>query len=71
MTDEDRLTDLEIRLSYQEDTLIALEKLVVKQSEQIALLERANQTLYERLNHLLENMDAGRTGGDDEKPPHY
>ncbi len=72
MSDEQRLEDLEVRLAYQEDSLASLEKLIVKQGEQIAMLERANKTLYQRLNSLLEHLEERSHGnGEEPPPPHY
>lgn len=66
--DEQRLIELEIKAAYQEDLLQDLNKIVIQQQHQIAILEKTCQLLYERMNNLhLEK------GGEviDQPPPHY
>jgi len=65
-----RLIDLEVRFAYLEDTLNALDQVVSRQAEQIALLEQINRELYSRLQEL----QAGQKSNSTEKeppPPHY
>lgn len=63
-----RLIELEIKAAYQEDLLQELNKIVAQQQQQIALLEKTCQLLYERINNLhLENGDEVI----DQPPPHY
>jgi len=65
-----RLIDLEVRFAYLEDTLNALDQVVSRQAEQIALLEQINRELYSRLQEL----QAGQKSSSAEKelpPPHY
>jgi SlyX protein len=65
---ERRLTDLEIKASYTEDTVDRLNEVVVRQQRQIDLLLRQ-----------LTELQQQRDGGDmplvrslrDELPPHY
>jgi SlyX protein len=64
------LTELEIKLSYQEDLIQSLNQAVVDQQRQIERLEAMMKFLYERL----ENLPGVTTQGNqpaDEKPPHY
>ena len=65
---ERRLTDLEIKASFTEDTLDRLNEVVVRQQRQIELLQRA-------LAELLQQRQAGDAPAPrslrDELPPHY
>ncbi len=70
MSDSDRLTDLEIRIAYLEDTLNALDGVVSRQTENINLLERMNQELYRRLLELEVDGKDSRPG-EEPPPPHY
>ena len=49
---EDRITELEIKVSYQEDLLQDLNKIVAQQQQQILLLEKTCHLLYQRINSL-------------------
>lgn len=65
---EQRVTELEIKLSYQEDLVQTLNNIVAEQQQQIARLEQTCQLLYERLNSLqMEKQD----GSKEPPPPHY
>ena len=65
---EQRLTDLEIKASYVEDTLDRLNEVVVRQQQQIDLLLR-------ELARLLEQAGGSGVAAPrslrDELPPHY
>jgi SlyX protein len=65
---EDRLTELEIKASYTEDTLDRLNEVVVRQQRQIDLLLRELADL--KLNGLGAEGVAPRSLRDD-LPPHY
>ncbi len=67
---EDRLIELEIKLSYQDDLLLTLNTIVATQQRQIDRLEKAYQAMSERVNSLATKMpeDAPQTY---EIPPHY
>ena len=67
-TNDNRLTELEIKAAYQEDLLQELNKIVAQQQHQILLLEKTCQLLHERMNSLrMENNDEAV----DQAPPHY
>ncbi len=71
MTHEDmdrRLTDLEVKLSFAEDTLDRLDAVVVRQQRQIELLTRELLELRER--RASDDAPAARNLRD-ELPPHY
>ncbi len=63
---EQRLTDLEIKASFAEDALEQLDKIIVRQQEQIELLTR-------ELTHLRQQASEPGTPRNlrDELPPHY
>ena len=65
---EERLTELEIKISFQEDLLEQLNQTVFRQQEQIDLLIRD-------LRELKRNAPADGVSGSrsplDERPPHY
>lgn len=69
---DDRLTELEIRLSMTEDVVDELNRTVYRQQERIDLLQ-------EQLRLIYRQMQAGTTPSDsseprnlrDEIPPHY
>lgn len=66
--DEDRLTELEIKVVYQEDLLQALNQVVSEQQKQITRLEEIGRVLNERIKDMagLDNVNQGA-----EIPPHY
>ena len=66
---EDRLTDLEIRLSHQEATLHDLDAVLTAQQQRIAELETLCRHLLDRLSRLGNDVYKGSAA--DEVPPHY
>lgn len=65
---DQRLTDLEIKISYQEDLLDQLNQVVVRHQQEIELLLRE----VRQLRHQMP--DAGtqpNSAASDEVPPHY
>ena len=64
---EDRITELEIKVSYQEDLLQDLNKIVAQQQQQILLLEKTCHLLYQRINSLNLVGDEAI----EPPPPHY
>ena len=65
---EQRLTDLEIKASFAEDLVDALNRLVARQQDQIALLLRE----VGELKRQGSSADAAPPPGPrDERPPHY
>ena len=65
---EERVTELEIKLAYQEDLLQTLNNIVCKQQEQIGRLEMTCKVLGERIQALSEPVGNHQ---DFEIPPHY
>jgi len=66
---DQRLTDLEIRIAYQEKTIEELSSVLAEQGRMIDGLTRHLKRLVERLGDL----EAGwvRSPQDDRPPPHY
>ena len=64
---EDRITNLEIKLSFTEDLIEKLNETIYKQQQQI-------EFLYRELKAIKEQASASGSGGGnlkDEIPPHY
>jgi SlyX protein len=63
---EERITNLEIKLSFTEDLIEKLNETVYKQQQQI-------EFLYRELKAIKEQAGSGGGGGSlkDEIPPHY
>ena len=64
---EERITNLEIKLSFTEDLIEKLNETVYKQQQQI-------EFLYRELKAVKEQSSSGGSGGSnlkDEIPPHY
>lgn len=69
MSDEDRLIDIEIKLSRQEYLVEELNKLVYRQQQKIDQLDKLCEAL---LRHVRELSDtATERSAANEKPPHY
>ena len=64
---EKKLMDLEMRLSFQEETIDQLNDAIVHQSKTIEVLTKSFKTLTQRLTSL----DAEPSDVTDQRPPHY
>lgn len=65
---DERITQLEIKLSYLEDFVTKLQEVAVAQSGEIERLKTENRLLVEKMHDVIEYC------GDDipnRKPPHY
>ena len=65
---ESRLTEIEIKLSYTEDLVEELNRVVFRQQQQIDLLIRELRTLREQ---VMNAQPAEQRSLRDEIPPHY
>ena len=65
---EKRITELETKLAYQEDTLQTLNDIVYQQQQQIDQLQKTCKHLLERIRCL---PDPDNEIQIDETPPHY
>lgn len=69
MTTEDRLIDIEIKVSRQEDMVEALNQMVYQQQKKIGELEALCSALARRIKDMAStDMEANPAN---EKPPHY
>jgi SlyX protein len=66
---EDRLIDIEIKISRQEDLLETLNQMVYRQQTRIDELETLCAALARRIKEM-SLSDAGQGPGN-ERPPHY
>jgi SlyX protein len=64
---EDRITNLEIKLSFTEDLIEKLNQLVYKQQQQIEFLYRELKSVKEQAS----SSNSGAGSLKDEIPPHY
>lgn len=68
------IEDLQSRVSFQEDTLGELNRLVSRQAVQVERLEQQLKALAGKYRDLRDALSQGEEGGDslvDEQPPHY
>jgi len=65
---ESRLTELEIKISFTEDQLEELNKIVYRQQQQIEFLVNEVRTLHDQINGLQPTEFRSLR---DEIPPHY
>lgn len=64
---DERLTHLEEKFLYQEETIDALNEVILEQQEQLsALVEEMG-----RLKAMLTAMEVGPANGNEPPPPHY
>lgn len=68
MNTEERLMDIEIKLTRQEDLVDALNQTIYHQQKKIDELETLCTALVRQLRDLRE---AAASGSGNEKPPHY
>lgn len=69
VNDDERLIDIEIKLSHQEDAVEELNKVVCQQQKKIDHLEAICEALIRHVKELSDNAAEQRTA--DEPPPHY
>ena len=66
---DDRLVDIEAKLTHQEHLLEELNDVITKQQETIMRLEEHYGILVDRVRSISEAMPADSE--QDERPPHY
>ena len=69
MTEEERITNLEIKLSFSEDLIEELNQTVYKQQQQIEVIYKELKALKLQMASNLPSDSAGSLR--DEIPPHY
>jgi len=67
---DERLAEIEIKLTYQEDLVQELNILVYQQQKRIEHLEKLSEALLDHLRNLAEPGATPRSLAD-ERPPHY
>jgi SlyX protein len=70
---EDRLIEIETKISFQEDMLQELNNVVCRQQKQIDQLEAVCKSLIDHVRALSEAAAEGKSDGGmlNERPPHY
>jgi SlyX protein len=66
---EERLIDIESKITFQEDLLQDLNRTVYEQQKKIERLEALCESLIGHVRELSEA--AGERAGSNERPPHY
>ncbi|ADY11930.1 SlyX family protein [Sphaerochaeta globosa] len=66
---EERLTKLEMKLAYAEQTIAILDRIVTDQAKEIAQLLTRLEKLEKRVTDLVDEERDGMIG--DQRPPHY
>jgi len=66
---EDRLENIETKITYQEDQIDALNKTVYQQQQKLERLEAICESLASNIRSLAEAGAEGKPAN--ERPPHY
>ena len=66
--DEEKLTSLEIKISYLEDFMNQIQEVCVEQTKDIERLKKENKMLIEKVKELLDGQAPEIPN---RKPPHY
>jgi len=66
----DQIAELQARISFQENTLSALDQVVARQDREILTLKAQLVSLVDKLNDLQFALD-DQNGSEQERPPHY
>lgn len=66
---EERLIEIESKISYQEDMVQELNKIIYQQQKQIDHLEAICSALVNHVRDLSDSM--AESSATNEKPPHY
>jgi SlyX protein len=68
---EAQLNNLEMQLTFQEDTINSLNKLVTEQTQQMTEMQKQIRWLGKRLKQMQENQSTDSDPADEPPPPHY
>lgn len=71
MNVEDEIIELQTRLSFQEDTINQLNRVVSQQDAEILLLKEQMRLLLERFKDLQAQQPGNEVEITNERPPHY
>lgn len=66
---EERITELEIKVAYQDELIDSLDSVVTRQQAQIGKLEETCKLLHDKIKSLSHSEPANNQL--DEIPPHY
>jgi SlyX protein len=67
---EERISELEMKMSFQDKTIDELNNVIIKQQQQIDLLQKQFEAVQTRLRETLA-ATPGSEFPQFEKPPHY
>lgn len=65
---EERITQLEIKVSYLEDFMNQVQQVAVEQEKTIELLRKENRLMVEKIHEMVDSLDSDIPN---RKPPHY
>jgi len=65
----DKLTDLEMRLTFQEESIDVLNRTVAQQAQEISELQHAFKEISQRFHSLSQSNIASEA--EETPPPHY
>lgn len=65
---EERITELEIKIAYQDDTIQQLNEVIIRQQKEIDQLKQFCRQLDDRLSGMTSTAERRP---EDEVPPHY
>ena len=69
---EDKLIELESKFSFQEDILLELNQVVIRQQKQIDELVREMSMLKQQIEEVsVRGLSAEESTQQNEQPPHY
>lgn len=68
---DEQLTNLEMQLTFQEDTIQSLNKLVTEQTRQLSEMQNQIRWLGKRLKQMQDNQSADSDPTAEPPPPHY
>lgn len=71
MSHDEEFIDLQMRVTFQEDTLHQLNDVVSQQSTEILLLREQVRALAKRLEEFMRQPSQVESSVPDERPPHY
>lgn len=66
----DSLIELQMRLAFQEESILQLSDQMARQAEDLRIAQRQIVALNQKLNDVLQGSD-GHGQKTDERPPHY
>ena len=66
---DSRLTDLEVKVAFQDDLLEALNRIVAEQQQQLELLQAQLRLLHDQLRSIQPSLIGD--SADEPPPPHY